>query len=65
MRSVLAWIVFRFGDVWSIVFDRWLPWGMPGPIYTVYSRAMLASVRLQGEGSGPWLPVGSREGWND
>jgi hypothetical protein len=55
MRSILAWIAYPFGDLIYLVFDRWFPLGMVGPIYRLYNGSMQLSVRLQGDGPGPWI----------
>lgn len=54
MRSALAWMLYGLGHAWFVVFDRWFPPGMPGAIYDVYNGLMGASVRVQGDGRGPW-----------
>lgn len=54
IRQALAWAFFLIGHAICVVFDRWLPWGMPGPIYAAYNGAMVLSDKLQGDGPGPW-----------
>jgi hypothetical protein len=57
MRWLLAWILYAIGDAIYVVFDQWLPWGMVGPIYRLYSASMVASTVVQGDGPGPWMDV--------
>lgn len=54
IRQALAGAFFLIGHAICVVFDRWLPWGMPGPIYAAYNGAMVLSDKLQGDGPGPW-----------
>lgn len=55
VRSWLAWALFGVGHLMWLVFDRWLPWGMPWPIYQAYNRIMGWSDIVQGAGPhGPW-----------
>lgn len=51
MRSALAWMLYGLGHAWFVVFDRWFPAGMIG---WLYDGLMSASVRIQGDGPGPW-----------
>jgi len=64
LRCLLAWTFYGLGHAWYLVFDRWFPFGMRGPIYGVYNGLMIRSVRVQGAGSGPWLSADhSHNGW--
>lgn len=57
MRAT-AWLLYWLGDGASKLLalvpdeDRWEP--LQEALYTVYNRLMLASLRLQGDGEGPW-----------
>jgi hypothetical protein len=52
LRRFLAWALFGAGHAVSKVMDLW-PWDRLHP-HGLYSRLMLASVCVQGDGPGPW-----------
>lgn len=54
LRTAAAWALYGIGHAISVVFDRWLPWGMSGPIYGAYNGVMLASSKVQRRAPGPW-----------
>lgn len=54
MRWVCSWLLYGCGHVIYLVFDRWFPLGMTGPIYSAYNRCMTLSWRVQGRGKGAW-----------
>lgn len=58
MKQALSWVLFWLGHVWCVAFDR-EPFGLCGPLYTVYNRLMIASFNLQLEAGdkGPWEKV--------
>jgi hypothetical protein len=64
MRFLIAWFFYAMGDAGYVVFDQWLPWGMRGPIYSLYRGSMLASLWFQGDGRGPWTEGEPPEGAN-
>lgn len=47
-------MLFGLGHAMYVVFDCWLPWDMPWPIYRTYSTLMGWSDDVQGGGRGPW-----------
>lgn len=55
IHPAIAWALYATGHANSVVFDKWLPWGMRGPIYRAYSGLMCWSSEVQGDGAGPWL----------
>lgn len=55
-RFCTAWFLYWLGHVVSRLM-QWWDWGF-GPLYPIYSWCMNKSVSVQGDGKGPWYPVG-------
>lgn len=54
IREAAAWTLYLVGDLICRIFDDWTRIGLRGPLYGLYNGAMTLSVKLQGDGPGPW-----------
>jgi hypothetical protein len=57
MRCLLSWTCYGVGHCVSLLLDATNGW-----VYPLYNKLMLTSIKIQGDGEGPWVKQGE-DGW--